>query len=161
MQYRIDESIGRTSGAYRLLSLLAMMRFYAISYAVAHGNLERAECIIRQSGPLAEPDGPIPDEKLALVERAISDMEQACKELPVSHSLQTQILRLKKRLASDRLGSDHHRMIAITLIQELRDNVCTELASHYYLLVPGERRHLYEQRRPIFEQSVEIGRAHV
>lgn len=137
-----------------VVSLLEMLRFYAISFAVTHGNLERAESLITMEAMRRTGDGPIPPDSLSQIQQSLLDMGKGLEELPVSRSLKEQLERLTQRVQDDKLCDETAQVIGLTLIQEIKRNIMDELASHLYLMVPVARRNLYVQPEPVFGLEV-------
>jgi hypothetical protein len=119
-------------------------RFRVVSFATVIAQLRESVVLINMA-----PTGlgaPSPDE---VVRAALNDAAAHFKELKLSNVLRSQWERL---LARAKEGAPLLE-IAI-LLRELNNNLLTELASSYFLMIPADRRFFYEQPHPIFGYEV-------
>jgi hypothetical protein len=89
--------------------------------------------------------GPNPEE---VIRAALNDAENHFKELKLSPVLRSQWQRLLERS-----NSDASNLELSILIREMNNNLMVELSSAWFLMIPSDRRFVYEQPYPIFGQD--------
>jgi hypothetical protein len=124
-------------------------RFRAMSFAAVIAQLQESATLIR----LCESGGPQPDE---LVRIALKNADVQFKELRLSNVLRDQWRRLMKHSEDGRRLSD-----MALLITEMYKNLAVELSSACFLMIPADRRFIYEQMHdgkltPIFGQDTDL-----
>lgn len=150
-KYILDESDamaddGQILGKYRLWSVLEMAGYFRVSaFATVISQLRESVVLVRFASH--DPDAPQPTE---VVRAALNDADVQFKELKLSKVLRSQWERLLERSNADAPLSE----IAI-LIRELHNNLLVELSSAYFLIIPADRRFVYEQPQPIFGPDTE------
>ena len=132
----------------RIVSLLDMLRFYALDYVSVRDGLEEAKRLLIDLGP----DAPI-DEVLATnLADAGRFALNAVQELPVHVSTLDRAARLAGSL--NNMGA-RDRATVINLIDEVRRDLVHELRTKYFLILPEGRRELLEQKEPLFGPEVD------
>lgn len=127
---------------HRLWSLIDMaVRFRASSFATVIAQLRQSAMSVE----LAMPGGPSPKD---VVLAALQAADLQFRELPLSPVLKSQWQRLIERADIAPLGE-----VAI-LIREMNNNLMVELSSAWFLMIPADRRFVYEQPTPIFGDDV-------
>lgn len=118
-------------------------RFRVTSFATVISQLrESALCV-----QFAHPNGPQPDE---LVRTALELANQQFKDLKLSLVLRQQWERLLDRSKNNAPLSE-----MVILIRELNNNLMVELSSAWFLMIPADRRFVYEQPKPIYGEDVD------
>lgn len=143
------------SGAPRTWSVFDVLRFHAMPFTAAIGNLERAESRVVLSGvwpAFREVEDNLPE----TVQKAVRDVSDALKELPVSPGIAHQVRELEARLApSDSLDSDMLRASAIALIQSIKKGITIDLASRLCFMIDSDDgRRLYMD--PVESYGLEV-----
>jgi hypothetical protein len=118
------------------------IRFPVSSFASVISQLRESTTLVR----FAPVGGPQPG---GVVRAALQDADEQFKDMKLSLVIRGQWERLLKRAASDAPLSE----IAI-LVREMNNNLLTELAGAYFLMIPADRRFAYEQPQPIFGSDV-------
>lgn len=133
---------------HRLWSVLDMAeRFRVASFAVVIGQLCESTTLVR-FGPIGTAVGfNLPDPRPVIL-AALNDAESQFKELALSAVLRDQWRRLMERSASVPLQE------LVILIREMHENLLVELSSAWFLMIPADRRFVYEQPSPIFGGDV-------
>ena len=132
----------------RLWSLWDIMqRFHANSFAAAVGLLHRAGATLAMANQAQF--GPHPEMDRQVVKDTLKEIKPEFSELPLSRVLRDQLERLEKYAET----VDTRDTLAMLLI-ELNSNIMVELSSAYFLMVPAWRREYYQQRLPLFGNSV-------
>jgi hypothetical protein len=116
-------------------------RFRVSSFATVMGQLRESATLVNLSGPN---DSAAED----LIRAALRDAEAKFSELKLSQVLRAQWQRLLERA----YGNAPLLELAI-LIREMHNNLLTELTAAYFLMIPADRRFIYEQPRPIFGEE--------
>lgn len=117
-------------------------RFRMASFATVVSQLRESVVLIHMAS--TEPGAPSPKNVVLL---ALKSADEQFKELKLSRVLRSQWERLLE-LSKDAPLSE----IAI-LLRELNNNLMVELSSAYFLMIPADRRFIYEQPNPIFGQE--------
>ena len=117
-------------------------RFRVVSFATVISQLREAvtAAMLRSR----DPDAPSPTQ---LVMAAIKEADLQFQELSLSEVLRNQWKRLLRR---SELGDLDELII---LIREMNNNLMVELSSAWFLIIPADRRFLYQQPQPIFGQA--------
>ena len=75
------------------------------------------------------------------------------KEMPIPIGLHLKIQRLKKRV--EEAGNAAFPIAQLSaLCADLLNDIIAEMASPYFLMIPAERREMFEQKRPLFGEEV-------
>jgi hypothetical protein len=117
-------------------------RFRVSSFATVIAQL-RESTVLVQFGPQEVS----PDE---VVNAALQEADQHFKELPLSVVLRSQWQRLLARADAKVPLSE-----LVILIREMSNNLMVELSSAWFLMIPADRRFVYEQPKPIFGPDVD------
>ena len=130
---------------HRIWSLEEMAeRFRVASFATVIAQLRESTLAVRLAS--TDPAAPQPDE---VVSAALNAANEQFKELKLSRVLRSQWERLMKSA---------EELVPLTelaiLIRELNNNLLVELSSAWFLIIPADRRFVYEQRSPIFGLEV-------
>ncbi|MGE3074475.1 MAG: hypothetical protein AB7O30_07635 [Dehalococcoidia bacterium] len=72
------------------------------------------------------------------------------EEWPLTQRLHRKAERLHGRMATE----DMSITTAVVLLKELMNDLVEELSGPWFLMIPTNRRYLYEQRSPLFERAV-------
>ncbi len=94
---------------------------------------------------MSRPGGPNPD---SVVHAALKAAEFEFKELKLSPVLRSQWERLSARATDAPMAE-----IAI-LLREMNNNLMVELATAWFLMIPADKRSMYEQLSPVFGGDV-------
>lgn len=121
-----------------------MLRFHAVPFASTMAALERciSVFVLAQGYPTGLED----------LQRAIAAMGTELQRLPVSQVITSQYERMRER--ADEVSEDDWLLMQ-TLVIEFENNLREELTAHYFLMIPADRRELYEQRKPPMSALVE------
>ncbi len=95
--------------------------------------------------PIASPDAAI--HRSGLI-RTLGQLLDHPEEMPISSAMRWKIETFKKRVEND----DDPLTVtqAEALLKDMHNDLIREISSPYCLLIPSERRSLYEQKRPLF-----------
>lgn len=113
-------------------------RFPVCSFATAIAQLQTAVALLDFSIP----------ERDELINAAINDANKILQDLKLSPVLRSQWERLLER------SKVATRLEIAVLIREMNNNLLTELSSAWFLIIPSDRRFVYQQPSPIFGQGV-------
>jgi HEPN domain-containing protein len=86
------------------------------------------------------------------IANALTQLVEDPKEMPLPQKMRRKVERLKSRVqnANDPITVKE----AMALLKELHNDIIDELSSPYFLMIPTERRLLYEQSQPPFGENV-------
>ena len=135
-------------------SLLEMLRFYAMSFTGAVGNLERSISAIMLEDFAADKGIGLDVGAAAGVRMTLAAFAKQMGALPVSKTVIKQAERVTEQIATNELTNEAQRSVALTLLHELKLNVVNDLAAHLCLMVPDKHRSLFEQKAPLFGTRV-------
>jgi hypothetical protein len=122
-------------------SILDMVEHFRMA-SFASVISELRECVALIHTARQEPGAPSPAD---VVKAALADADHQFKELKFSKVLRSQWERLLQRSNDAAPLSE----MAI-LLRELNNNLLTELSDAWFLMIPADRRFVYEQPHPIF-----------
>ncbi len=136
---------------YRLWSLFEMMRFYAASFMAMWQNLQIANGHIAFTA--VRDDGNRDwDDVTQRLRKALTELGKACKEMPLSQTMQAQIDRAVRQVTT---GADVENAATMTRIIEIEKNIINEMSTHFFLAIPAQQRYLYDQGKdPVFGKAV-------
>lgn len=117
-------------------------RFRAVSFATVLVHLQIARTLVDEAAQYGAPD------PRKVVMAALHDANAEFKELQLSPVLRSQWERLMKGAETALLAETS------ILIREMHNNLMVELAAAWFLIIPADRRFVYEQTHPIFGQEV-------
>lgn len=132
-----------------------MIRFYAglVTILVRDIAGERSLLFLR----IAEGDGEktiasVPEKERDAIAKALNQLLEKPEEMPLPQKMRRKVERLKGRIenANDPMTLNEAQI----LLRELHNDIVGELSSPYFLMIPTERRHFYEQRQPPFGENV-------
>jgi len=128
----------------RLWSLREMAkRFRACSFANVIADLRESVHIVMAQ--VAHPGAP---DAMDVLHASLKDADRQFADLELSHVLREQWRRLLAK-AGDGAGL----MELSILIREMNNNLMIELSAAWFLMIPEDRRFVYEQPFPIFGQD--------
>lgn len=131
---------------FNLWSIIDIMeRFYAEKLGSALATLLRLLLMIS-----------VEDAKLGnfdrneLSKQFVGEFIENLKEVRLSRVLKEQITRASLRITKDSCGvTEIH-----TMFREIHNNIIVEFRHRWFLEIPEEKRHYYEQRSPLFGMNV-------
>jgi hypothetical protein len=138
---------------YQLWSLLDMLRFYAISFAAAVAEVNRATTAFSASDVVAVGAPTFQRELKNKFTGSLEALKKHCGGLPLSRTYVDKVDRTLDRCKQEWpvVSVD----VLVALAQELQNDLLNELSGHYFLMIPtGHRRELYEQKGPPFGNLV-------
>lgn len=129
-----------------------MIRFYASVYTVVMRDLSNQIALL---GTVALNEGGATTlARVGLGDGTAKALTQLLEtpQCPLSARMRRKIERLRDRAhaEADTLTLD----VAEALLKELHNDLLSEMSSPYFLMIPAEKRWLYEQRQPPFGQAV-------
>jgi HEPN domain-containing protein len=131
-----------------------MFRFHAGLVVILTRDLSNEVGLLSIMG--SDGQGDVAVESLPSARAAIADVLSQLladpAEMPVSQIMRGKIERLRGRAVNDNnltVGQ------AALLLKELHNDLLNELTLPYFLMIPTEWRHLYEQKQPLFGDEVE------
>src|SRR6185312_14766979 len=139
-----------------LLSLWDIMqRFQAVGFTAIFANLERAIAAMYIDGMMAAEKGQaVWEDSTEVVREAIAAVNTGIEKAPISKTIKAESARLLTYVSQTQLNNDVNRAVAMTLTNNFKFNVMSEMSTHLFLLVPGTHRELFEQELPLFGEEV-------
>jgi HEPN domain-containing protein len=86
--------------------------------------------------------------------KALNQLVENPDEMPLSRRIRFKIERLKNRVENE--DDPITASQAMALLQELHNDITAELATPYFLMIPEEKRPLYEQPHSLFGEKVAL-----
>jgi len=139
-----------------LLSLWDIMqRFQAVGFTAIFANLERAIAAMYIDGMMAAEKGQaVWEDSTEVVREAIAAVNTGIEKAPISKTIKGESARLLTYVSQTQLNNDVNRAVAMTLTNNFKFNVMSEMSTHLFLLVPSTHRELFEQELPLFGEEV-------
>lgn len=140
---------------FKLISALEMIRFFTGLVVIYVRDIATQTALLDVW--LAEGEGhlPLASDSMVTVKDGVCEslrqMIESPEEVPVSRALRAKTERLLNRVETDDVITLSQ---AEVLLKELLNDIVLEFSSPYFLMVPAERRWLYEQRQPVFGPEV-------